>query len=97
MQYAQIQTYNHPFILISPNKSDHLGELKPKRLSDLQDYEKLRILGAGGFGRVYLVQNKKTGIKCAAKEQDRSKMSKREAKILSKLQHPNVSMYLRIV
>ena len=72
-------------------KSDHLDELKPKRLSELKYYEKLRLLGAGGFGKVFLVKHKKTGMKCAAKEQDRCKMSKREARILNKLQHPNVS------
>ena len=74
-----------------PLKSDHLDELKPKRLSELKYYEKLRLLGAGGFGKVYLVKHKKTGMKCAAKEQDRCKMSKREARILNKLQHPDVS------
>ena len=72
-------------------KSDHLDELKPKRLSELKYYEKLRLLGAGGFGKVYLVKHKKTGMKCAAKEQDRCRMSKREARILNKLQHPDVS------
>ena len=73
-------------------KSDHLDELKPKRLSELKYYEKLRLLGAGGFGKVYLVKHKKTGMKCAAKEQDRCRMSKREARILNKLQHPDVSV-----
>ena len=33
-----------------PFKTDELDELKPKTLSELEDYEKLRILGAGGFG-----------------------------------------------
>ena len=74
-------------------KSDELDEVRPKTLSELQDYEKLRILGAGGFGKVYLVKNKKTGLKCAAKEQDRCEMSKREAKVLNKLQHPDVSFF----
>ena len=74
-----------------PLKLDHLDEFKPKRLSELKYYEKLRLLGAGGFGKVYLVKHKKTGMKCAAKEQDRCKMSKREARILNKLQHPDVS------
>ena len=74
---------------------DHLDELKPKRLSELKYYEKLRLLGAGGFGKVYLVKHKKTGMKCAAKEQDRCRMSKREARILNKLQHPDVSFINR--
>ena len=85
--YSYLYDYWRPF------KSDELDELKPKTLSELEDYEKLRILGAGGFGKVYLVQHKKTGVKCAAKEQSRSKMSKREATVMNKLQHPDVSIF----
>ena len=68
-------------------------ELHPRPLSDLQEYEKTRLLGAGGFGKVYLVKHTKTRVKCAAKEQKTSKYSREEALIIKKLENHEVSLY----
>ena len=68
-------------------------ELQPRPLSELQEYEKTRLLGAGGFGKVYLVKHTKTRVKCAAKEQKTSKYSREEASIIMRLANHEVSIY----
>lgn len=65
--------------------------LQPRSLSELQEFEKTRLLGAGGFGKVYLVKHTKTRVKCAAKEQKTSKYSREEASIIKKLTNHEVS------
>ena len=65
--------------------------LQPRSLSELQEFEKTRLLGAGGFGKVYLVKHTKTRVKCAAKEQKTSKYSREEASIIKKLINHEVS------
>ena len=60
-------------------------------MPDIRDYKKVRLLGAGAFGKVYLVQHSRTGIKCASKEQKTSDWSRDEAKILKKLETHQVS------
>ena len=65
--------------------------LQPRSLSELQEFEKTRLLGAGGFGKVYLVKHTKTRVKCAAKEQKTSKYSREEASIIKKLKNHEVS------
>ena len=65
--------------------------LQPQSMSELREYEKIRLLGAGGFGKVYLVQHSVTRIKCAAKEQKCSKWSREEATVLKKLKNEEVS------
>ena len=72
---------------------DSETELHPRPLSELQEYEKTRLLGAGGFGKVYLVKHTKTRVKCAAKEQKTSKYSREEALIIKKLENHDVSLY----
>ena len=72
---------------------DSEAELHPRPLSELQEYEKTRLLGAGGFGKVYLVKHTKTRVKCAAKEQKTSKYSREEALIIKKLENHEVSLY----
>lgn len=69
-------------------------ELQPRPLSELQEYEKTRLLGAGGFGKVYLVKHTKTRVKCAAKEQKTSKYSREEASIIMRLANDEVSIHL---
>ena len=72
---------------------DSETELHPRPLSELQEYEKTRLLGAGGFGKVYLVKHTKTRVKCAAKEQKTSKYSREEALIIKRLENHEVSLY----
>ena len=48
-------------------KPKNLELKKPKKL-DLQDYEMLKVLGEGSFGRVKLTKNLKTGTYCAFKQ-----------------------------
>ena len=71
---------------------DEETELQPRSMSELREYEKVRLLGAGGFGKVYLVQHSITRVKCAAKEQKCSKWSKEEATVLKKLENHEVSL-----
>ena len=65
--------------------------LQPRSLSALKEFERRRLLGAGSFGKVYLVKHTICGTKFAAKEQNTSKDSREEAKILSKLKNDEVS------
>ena len=76
---------NIPIAMDNQAKSQH------GTMSELRDYQKVRLLGAGGFGKVYLVQHSKTSIKCAAKEQKSSKWSREEAKVLKTLENQEVS------
>ena len=71
---------------------DDENKLQIRSMSELHEYEKVRLLGAGGFGKVYLVQHSVTHIKCAAKEQKCSKWSKEEATVLKKLENHEVSL-----
>ena len=70
-------------------------DLQVRPLSDLQEYEKTRLLGAGGFGKVYLVKHTKTRVKCAAKEQKTSKYSREEASIIKRLE--NHQVYIHVI
>ena len=72
-------------------------DLKPRAISELADYQKVRLLGYGGFGKVYLVQHSITGIKCAAKEQKSSKFSKEEATVLKRLENQEVSIFRKMI
>ena len=69
-------------------------DLQVRPLSDLQQYEKTRLLGAGGFGKVYLVKHTKTRVKCAAKEQKTSKYSREEASIIKRLENHQVYTHI---
>jgi len=72
-------------------------ELHPRPLSELQEYEKTRLLGAGGFGKVYLVKHTKTRVKCAAKEQKTSKYSREEALIIKKLENHEAKHIVKFI
>ena len=70
---------------------DDENELQIRSMLELREYEKVRLLGAGGFGKVYLIQHSVTGVNCTAKEQKCSKWSKEEATVLKKLENHEVS------
>lgn len=66
----------------------------------MESYMRERQIGEGSFGTVYLVRYKKTSVHYVVKEINISKMTKtekdealREARVLSKLQHPNIITY----
>ncbi len=69
--------------------------------SKLSDFNKIKKLGSGHFGSVYLVSSKKTKLLYAMKEiladqykSDRQReLVEREIKILENLRHPNVITY----
>ncbi|MGJ3249433.1 MAG: protein kinase domain-containing protein [Elainellaceae cyanobacterium] len=81
-------------------------EKSPKKLIDNR-YQIQRLLGQGGFGRTYLVQDERRfGESCVLKEfapgdsndatvtQKLSELFRREAKILHKLDHPQIPKFL---
>jgi serine/threonine protein kinase len=81
-------------------------EISPKKLIDNR-YRILRLLGKGGFGRTYLVQDERRfGELCVLKEfapdrsdneavtQKLSQLFQREAKILHQLDHPQIPKFL---
>ena len=72
------------------SKMDEENEFKALPMSEITEYEKVRLLGAGGFGKVYLVQHSTLETKCAAKEQIPSKEAREEAKVLKKLGNEQV-------
>ena len=74
-----------------PITMDNKAKSQQYTMPDIRDYRKVRLLGAGGFGKVYLVQHSGTSEKCAAKEQKISDWSRDEAKILKKLENQEVS------
>ena len=76
-------------------KMDSESDLQVRLLSELEEYEKTRLLGAGGFGKVYLVKHTKTRVKCAAKEQKTSKYSREEASIIKRLE--NHQVYIHVI
>lgn len=60
-----------------------------------KQYERIRVLGSGAYGKVWLVRDKSTGLEWVNKEI--KVMNKREleealaeAKILSRLNHRNI-------
>lgn len=66
----------------------------------MESYQRERQIGEGAFGLAYLVRSKKTGVNHVVKEINISKMARkerdealREARVLSKLQHPNIIAY----
>lgn len=76
----------------------HQGEIIAQR------YRIIRLLGQGGFGRTYLVEDIKSHQKCVLKEfapqveqkQDLKKakeLFEREASVLKKLQHPQIPRF----
>lgn len=72
----------------------HLTGWSEKNEIDLTNYEKIKQIGNGGYGRVYLVQNTKDKQKYAAKvskiTNDDVKNFVRELDILSKIRHRTI-------
>ena len=65
--------------------------------SYLQDYNSVKVVGEGAFGKVYLAEHKGTLVQRAVKELDKSKAEKNqqsrfieEVEILARLDHPNI-------
>ena len=79
--------------------NDEINKFQHTSVFALQDYPKVRLLGAGGFSQVYLVRHATTGVRYAAKEQkwlgsDKQrclKMAREETQILKKLKSQQVS------
>lgn len=64
---------------------------------DIGQFEKLKVLGEGTFGKCYLVNNKSTNELCVLKQIDLNGMSDKEkqdtmkeARILEALDHPSI-------
>ncbi|XP_070558471.1 serine/threonine-protein kinase Nek4-like isoform X2 [Ptychodera flava] len=69
-------------------------------MTSMNDYDKLRVVGKGSYGEVWLVKHKKDRKQYVLKRMDLQNASKRErkaaeleAKLLSKLKHPNIVSY----
>ncbi|XP_024120060.1 serine/threonine-protein kinase Nek5 isoform X3 [Oryzias melastigma] len=69
----------------------------------MNDYEVLRQIGEGAFGKAFLVRNKKGGgdAQCVIKQINLKKMSakeressKKEVTLLSKMKHPNIVSFI---
>ena len=74
-----------------------------KKMKAPEEYNKLKILGTGTFGKAYLVEGKKTGDLFVVKEIDINQMSEdemkdtmKEAKIMEGLNHPNIVRFKEI-
>ena len=84
------------------NKNDYNSEYTEHTFSARWEYPSPKEkLGEGAFSEVYLVINKKTGMKCAAKVMKKSKMNKddvksvhEEVRIMRQLQHPNIVKFV---
>jgi serine/threonine protein kinase len=70
---------------------------KSYRFKTIEEFIILEEIGKGGYSKVYLVQNKKSGKKYALKachkfkkDKDRSDRSYTEIAVLRKLNHPNI-------
>jgi serine/threonine protein kinase len=84
--------------MIEEIKVRWMSFLKMKEGSFLHDYEVRRELGRGGFGCVYKVKGKFTGIIRAAKKIKKSDLDAKEherlfneVRILQSLDHPNIA------
>ena len=77
-----------------PESASKGYEPEPK----ISDFELIKDLGAGSFGRVYLVSHKKTKCQYALKAIDKKNKSnieekpyfRREIEIMYRIHHPNV-------
>lgn len=70
----------------------------------MNDYEVIRQIGQGAFGKAFLVRDKGGGgnTQCVVKEISLRKMSakekessKKEVTLLSKMKHPNIVTFIR--
>ena len=85
--------------MIEKNKNiNNPNQTKPQQKSSLHknNFKFLYVIGKGGFGRVWKIQSKKTGVKYALKEMSKLKIIDKkseksinsEREFLSKLNHP---------
>ena len=79
-----------------PIPENVLQNLEPE--PQITDFEIIKIIGSGSFGKVKLAQHKKTKVKYAIKEIDKQKTNnkdgkpyfRREIEIMYKVNHPNI-------
>lgn len=68
----------------------------PKKESQIETYERIRPLGQGSFGQVYLIKSTLTSIEYVCKDidlvhpSDETEKALQEVKILKKCKHPNI-------
>ena len=68
----------------------------PKKESQIETYERIRPLGQGSYGQVYLIKSTLTSIEYVCKDidlghpSDESEKALQEVKILKKCKHPNI-------
>lgn len=81
------------------------SENRTKQLNGSYDnYDLLRMLGAGGFGKVYLARDRRTDVIVAVKALKRSwigddiaeSLFLNEAEILQSIEHPNIVKFLEV-
>ena len=78
-----------------------MNQLKERQ--EFENYTKVKLLGEGSFGKVYLVTRQSDGLKCCMKVIDIGRMPEsekketlQEAKILEALSHPNVVTFIEV-
>jgi NIMA (never in mitosis gene a)-related kinase len=73
---------------------------QPKKETQIETYKRIKLLGQGSYGQVYLIQSTLTGIEYVCKDIDLSfsseetqKSALQEVKILKKCKHPNITAF----
>ena len=78
------------------NEARNIGDLKSENPFD-RDFKPIKVLGEGGFGKVFLAKRRSNdterAIKIIHKKDYEGKTYEREFKILKELNHPNVLRY----
>eukprot|EP00347_Sterkiella_histriomuscorum_P017105 403350648 len=74
-----------------------------KERQEFENYNKVKLLGEGSFGKAYLVERASDKLKCVMKQIDIGRMSEQEkretvqeAKILEALSHPNIVKFIEV-
>ena len=74
-----------------------------KERNEIEAYQKVKLLGQGGFGKAYLVRRVKDSNMCVMKKIDIRGMSKeekdqvlQEANLLEALSHPNIVNFIEV-
>ena len=74
-----------------------------KERGEFDDYQEIKLLGEGGFGKVYLVSRRSDGMLFAMKmikirhmsDQDKEKIVQ-ESRLLEALNHPNIVRFVEV-